>query len=222
MKERYTKNIGVLTEAELAALFEKKIFIAGCGGLGSYMLEMFARLGVRHISLADDDIITICNLNRQLYATEKNLGEHKTKVAVHHTKKVNHEVNLEAFPVRMDEGNAEILMKDHDIIMDAFDNIPSRLLLEKTAEKLKIPLVHGAINGWIAQIALVMPGDRTLEKLYEGDNSGPTSDPTFTPALCASLQVSQAVKFLTGKKTLAKGQVLKFNLLDHATEILSI
>jgi len=214
MKERYKKSVGALTPDEIAALAEKKVFIAGCGGLGGYSLEMLARLGVLNITVADGDVFTESNLNRQILCTEKNLGAGKAEAARGRIAEINPEVKLTAHQVFIGEDNALELLAGHDLIIDALDNIASRLLLERAAEKLGIPLIHGAIQDWFAQIAVIMPGDRTLEKLYGASVPQPPSVPSFTPALCASLQVSEAVKLLCGRGTLKKGQVMIFELCD--------
>ena len=71
MEERYIRNLGALTEQECALLRTKTVFVAGCGGLGGYLIEMLMRLGVGAIRAADGDVFEASNLNRQ---TEENAG----------------------------------------------------------------------------------------------------------------------------------------------------
>jgi molybdopterin/thiamine biosynthesis adenylyltransferase len=222
MKERYKRTLGVLTEGEIAGLGEKRVFVAGCGGLGGYILEMIARLGIKNITLADGDVFCETNLNRQILCTENNIGRTKTEAAVLRIREINSEAIVQSFNVFIDEQNAKELLQNHDVIMDALDNIPSRLLLEKYAEKLNIPLIHGAIDGWFSQTAVVMPGDRTLEKLYQSCTSVPPPVPSFTPAFCASLQVSEMVKLLINKETLPRHHILLCDLYDYSMDIFSV
>ena len=77
--ERFIRNLGALREEEQRLLGEKRVFIAGCGGLGGYLLELLLRLGVRRIVLADGDVFEASNLNRQLLATPALLGTAKAK-----------------------------------------------------------------------------------------------------------------------------------------------
>jgi molybdopterin/thiamine biosynthesis adenylyltransferase len=112
-------------------------------------------------------------------------------------------------------------LQGHDAILDALDNVPARLLLEKTAQALGIPLVHGAIHGWFAQVAVIMPGDRILENLYGNAALPPPSVPSFTPALCASLQVSETVKLLCGRKQ-ENGRLFMFDLTDNSMNVLTM
>jgi len=216
MKERFKRNIGALTAEEQKILSGKKVFVAGCGGLGGYIIEMLSRLGCLNITVADGDVFGETNLNRQILCTENNLGKSKAQEAAVRIKEINSDINIIAHSEYITEENAEKLLQGHDVIIDALDNIPSRLLLEKYAEKAGIPIIHGAIQGWLAQIAVIMPGDRLLEKLYKSRESAPPPVPSFTPAFCASLQVSEAVKLLCGKETLAKGELLVFDLTDNS------
>jgi molybdopterin/thiamine biosynthesis adenylyltransferase len=95
------------------------------------------------------------------------------------------------------------------------------LLAEKTAGTLGIPLVHGAVDGWTAQVCTVFPGDGTLSVLYS-----PTSEPgrpsvlSFTPALCASLQVAETVKVLLNKENTLRKRLLIADLKEHTFEII--
>ena len=222
--ERYQRTIGVLTQEEMNALHEKSVCIIGCGGLGGYILEMLARLGVLNITVVDGDVFSESNLNRQILCTEENIGEYKTDAAVRRIKKINSEVRIRSHKVFINDENAAWILRDHDVIIDALDNIPSRLLLEKYAETLKIPLIHGAIRGWFAQVAVVMPGDRTLEKLYHSGTrtQSPIPAPPFTPAFCASLQVAQTVRLLCGNETLTGGRLLMADLSENSFNVFTV
>ena len=66
MDERYVRNLGALSERECNLLRTKTVFVAGCGGLGGYLIEMLLRLGVGTIRAADGDAFEASNLNRQL------------------------------------------------------------------------------------------------------------------------------------------------------------
>ena len=81
MEERYIRNLGALTEQECARLRTKTVFVAGCGGLGGYLIEMLLRLGVGAIRAADGDVFEASNLNRQLLSSTRNLGRSKAAAA---------------------------------------------------------------------------------------------------------------------------------------------
>ena len=214
--ERYAKTIGTLTQDEVSALHGKRVCVVGCGGLGGYILEMLARIGILNITAVDGDVFSESNLNRQILCTEKNIGEYKAGAAAQRIKEINSEVQASAHTMYLDEKNAAEILRNHDAIIDALDNVRSRLLLEKQAEMLNIPLIHGAIREWFAQIAVIMPGDRILSRLYGASNNTSPSVPPFTPAFCASLQVSETIKLLCGKESPARSRFLIFDLFDNS------
>ena len=214
--------MGALTQEELAALREKRVCIVGCGGLGGYVLEMLARAGVLNITVADGDVFAESNLNRQILCTESNIGALKIESAIKRVRKINSEVAISALAEYVNEDNAMEILSGHDVIIDALDNVDSRLLIERFAETLNIPLIHGAMQDWVAHIAVVMPGDKTLTKLYGAFHPPPPAVPSFTPAFCAAIQVSETIKLLCGKKTLESGKVLIFDLYDNSMNVITV
>lgn len=201
--DRYTRNRQTITEKDQALLATKHVFVAGCGGLGCYIIELLARLGVGHLSLADHDVFEITNLNRQLYAREDNLGQSKVSAALDRIREINAEVSAQGFDTTIEESNAEKLIHGHDLVMDALDSFRARLVLEEACEKEHIPLVHGAIGGLHGQFALILPGDRLLRKIYSHPVTGveqTQGNPSFTPAMVASYQVAMALKVLLGQE----------------------
>jgi len=219
METRYSRNITTLSEEENTNLQRKKVLVLGCGGLGGYVLEMLARLGVGHLTALDGDVFEASNLNRQILSNEEVLGLSKTAVAVEHLKKVNSQVHVVPLQKIFKEENARDICAGHDVIVDALDNIPSRLLLERTAEELGIPFVHGAIAGWYGQVSTVLPGDRLLSRLY-GDNieagaEKELGNPSFTPALIAALEVSEVVKLLIGRGDLLRNRIFYLDTLKQ-------
>ena len=102
--------------------------------------------------------------------------------------------------------------------MDALDNIESRRILADACEKAKLPYIYGAIQGWFAQAAISMPGDRLIRTLYpEEVDIRDKSVLSFTPALCASVQVSLCIRLLTGRPV-QTGTVYCFDLLNNEFE----
>ena len=220
MEARYARNIPALTEAECRILRQKRILVVGCGGLGGHIIDMLARIGVGRLRMVDGDVFDVTNLNRQLLSSVSLLGCSKAKAAAEHVGRVNPQVKAEAVEAFLDESNVTELLEDCDIVMDALDNIPSRKILAAACAEAGIPYIYGAISGWVAQAAVSMPGDNLMEKLYpEGTVLRDKSVLSFTPALCASIQVSLCVKLLTGRPV-ETGAVYYFDLLNQEFEII--
>ena len=224
MHERYERNIGAVTQAEQEILSTKRAAVIGCGGLGCYAAEFLARIGLGHITLIDGDVYAVSNLNRQLYALETNLGKSKVLAAKERLLSVRSDLSVAVFDVFLGEENAGELLKGHDVIIDALDNVKTRLLAEKAASALGIPLVHGAVKEWGAQICTIFPGDSLLSLLYssvKGEFEKP-SVVSFTPAFCASLQVSEAVKVLLNKDTVLRRKLLIADMKNNSFEVIEL
>lgn len=197
---RYSRNIPALSEGECAHLRGKTVAVIGCGGLGGYLIEFLSRIGVGCIRCVDGDVFEETNLNRQLLSAPVLLGVSKAQTAAERIHAINPDVQAESFAVFLDAANAKNLIAGCDAVLDALDNIDARRTLAKACEEENIPYIYGAIAGWVAQAAVCMPGDGLIDKLYpEEVRIKDKSVLSFTPALCAAMQVSLCVKLLAGK-----------------------
>ena len=218
MEERYIRNLGALTEQECAKLRTKTVFVAGCGGLGGYLIEMLLRLGVGAIRAADGDVFEASNLNRQLLSSPRNLGRSKAEAAKDRAAEVNPDVRFVPIPEFVTEENALELIQGCDAVLDALDNIPARRILARACAKAGIPLIHGAICSWTAQAAVILPGDDLIDRIYPED-AIPSSKASlsFTPPFCAALQTALCTRLLVGRP-LETGRFYIADLLDLEIE----
>jgi len=218
MEQRYERNLPALTEAECLLLREKQVLIVGCGGLGGHIIDQLCRIGIGTLRVADGDVFDETNLNRQLLSRVHLLGVSKAKAAADHIAQVNPSVQVEAVAEFMTADNVCRLIADCDVVIDALDNIPSRRMLSKACEQAGIPYVYGAIQGWVAQAALSLPGDGLVDMLFpQNVEIRDKSVLSFTPALCASMQTALCVKYLTGR-AVVHGTVYYFDLLNQEFE----
>ena len=213
MEPRYLRNIPALSQAECRLLREKTVAVIGCGGLGGYLLELLARIGIGHLVAVDGDSFDETNLNRQLLAEVPLLGMAKAEAAKARLARVNPDVTVTAAQVFLTSENAPSLLQGCDVVLDALDSIAARRTLAEACRTLDLPLVHGAISGWVAQAAISLPGDGLIDRLYpETTVSRDSSALSFTPALCASVQAALCVKLLTGRPA-EPGTIYYFDLL---------
>ena len=96
---RYQRNYKSISLEDQARLAQTTVAIVGCGGLGGSMAEEFSRLGIGSLILVDGDCIEESNLNRQLFALEKNLGQPKVEAARDRLQAVNSSVQLTLIPL---------------------------------------------------------------------------------------------------------------------------
>jgi len=218
MDARYSRNVPALSPEECALLRGKTVAVIGCGGLGGYIAELLARIGIGKLRAVDGDVFEPSNLNRQVLSSPALLGTSKAEAAAARIAAVNPEVQTDACPVFLTEDNAASLISGCDAVMDALDNIEARKVLAKACEAAGIPYIFGAIQGWVGQSAISMPGDNLIEILYpEGTRISDKSVLSFTPAMCACMQVSLCVKLLTGRPV-ETGTVYYFDLLNQEFE----
>jgi len=225
MKNRYKRNIGTLTIEENEKLKDFKVCVVGCGGLGGYIIEMLGRIGVGYITAIDGDVFDESNLNRQILCQENNIGVSKAKEAKFRMEKVNSNISVNFVCDFLDKKNTKIMLKNHDIVIDALDNIKTRFLLQESCEELEIPLIHGAIEGWYGQVCTIFPGDKTLNNIYknkEKELDNKLGNPSFTPANIASIQVSEAIKVLLNKGEILRKKLLIIDLLYNEHNIIEI
>jgi len=216
---RYQRNRRMLSTAQQLQLFRSRVAVVGCGGLGGYILEQLARLGVGNIVAIDPDVFEENNLNRQLLSSPGKLGLPKAEVAVERIAEINPALTVQPVKEFFSRANGRELLAGVDCVVDAVDNVPARLDLEAVCSELNLPLVHGAIAGWYGHVATIWPGENTLQKIYRHWTGGKgveqqLGNPSFTPALAASLEVAEACKILLGQGALLRNRKLSFNLLD--------
>ncbi len=225
--DRYQRNLGTITPEENDRLKDFQVCVIGCGGLGGYIIEELARLGIGHIIAVDGDVFQPSNLNRQIFSTEALIGKSKAQAAKERVRQINSEIEVQAVACFLTEENAqEIITEDCHAVIDALDNISCRRLLEAHCSKKKLPLIHGAIAGWHGQVGVIMPGDSLFDRLYpEGVEKGAereTGNPSFTPAVIASLEVAETLKVLLGKPGILRNRLLAIDLMEQEYDMIEL
>lgn len=225
MKERYSRNVGSITEEEQQILSQKAVCVIGCGGLGGGVIENLVRIGVGKLTVVDSDVFDVTNLNRQILSNEKNIGRSKAIEAAEQMKLINSTVEITPMQKEITEENCRKIIVRHDLVIDAVDNIKTRFILEKACEEENIALIHGAIGGWSGQVAVVRPGDGLVRKIYPEDAGDGTIDissgnPPFTASIVSAMEAAEAVKVLLGREDALYNKLLIIDLLDHQYEVI--
>jgi molybdopterin/thiamine biosynthesis adenylyltransferase len=219
---RYARNAGTVGLAGQAKLHAARVAVAGCGGIGGYVIEHLARLGIGTIVAVDPDTFEESNLNRQILATVENLGIPKVEAAALRAGALNPAVVLRPVCARLDSRNAPSILKGIDVVADGLDTISARLELAEACAKLGLPFVHASVAGWYAQASTQAPGSSALSDIYgaasaHGDSTRGVEvtlgNPSFTPALAASIEAAEVCKILLGLSGTLRGRLLHFDLL---------
>ena len=216
---RYIRNREAISASEQLVLAKSRVGVVGAGGLGGTLILLLARVGVGSLVVVDRDAFEESNLNRQALCNVTALGEAKAREAARVVAGVNPGVRVLSHDIALNRENGPLVLEGSQIIVDALDNVPDRLVLEEVASELNVPLVHGALAGFEGQLMTVFPGDFGLRKLYgEGKGSGESTArpeavlgvPPFMPSLIATFQAMEVVKLLLGR-----GRSMRHTLL-HA------
>ena len=231
-----SRQMSIVTRSEQERFKDAKITVIGCGGIGGETIEMLARMGVGELVLVDKDAFDLSNLNRQTLASLPDLGLDKSAVAADKVRLINPYVKTTTFNEHVDEKNIKKVIGDSDIVIDALDNVLTRVIVSRTAKELGIPYVHGAIHGTQGQITVFLPNsDKTYEEMFNLPSIGkelndeviddlknvtsgvpPVIGPT--PNVIGCLEAFEAYKIMTGvgKVTVAP-KILTFDLLDFGS-----
>lgn len=217
MPDRYIRNASTLSEMEQACLASARVLLVGLGGLGGAVLEQLLRLGVGHIVGADGDVFEASNLNRQLLATEHNLGQAKADAAAARAAEVNPLVRFTPMARFLTPSDLPPLVASVDVVIDALGGLRLRQELQQAAAKTGKPLVTAGIAGLTGWVAVVRPGERGPADLLQYDPATRSVEEQLgnlapVAMLAASLQASETVKLLTGRPAMTG--MLLFDLGD--------
>jgi molybdopterin/thiamine biosynthesis adenylyltransferase len=215
-KKRYSRQIRLFGEDGQERLLRTSVFIAGAGGLGSVISLYMAAAGFGRIRICDCDTVELSNLNRQILHGNADVGRAKAQSAYESLTGINPEIEVEALLETISEDNIDQLLQGCDIIMDAMDNFPVRYLLNRAALQRKIPLFHGAISGYQGQATTIIPG-KTACLACIFPRAPPASVFPALGSTCGvigSIQVTEAVKYVTGAGKLLENRLLFWDGLN--------
>lgn len=221
--DRYSRHRNLFTESQLERIKRARIMVAGAGGLGCTVMQLIVRLGIDKLHIYDYAQVDLPDLNRQLLYDENDLGKNKASCAALKLGRINHEVQIIAHVEKIDQAT---LLPDVDLVFDCLDNFQTRFLLDKLLYPQNIPMIHGGVNKFFAQVtSIVPPYSKSLSELFPVEAAavdGQTTKNIFPPIVTttASMQVSEGVKFLTGQQSnMLINKVLMIDALTNSFEI---
>lgn len=148
MENQYTRTIAVLGETAIEKLKNSHVAVFGVGGVGSYTVEALARVGVGYIDLIDNDKFGITNLNRQLYATHKTIGQYKVDVARERILDINPDCQVTVYKMFYLPENADSIdLSQYDYIIDAIDTVAAKVELIIRADRCGIKIISSMGTG---------------------------------------------------------------------------
>jgi molybdopterin/thiamine biosynthesis adenylyltransferase len=218
---RYLRNRKAVTISEQIILAKSKVAIIGAGGLGGHLILILARFGIGHLVIIDRDVFDETNLNRQALSTTESIGFSKSESAAHMIGSINPGVMVTPYIVKIDTSNADEILSGMNVVVDALDNISDRFVVEESAKRLKIPMVHGAVAGFEGQVMTIFPEDPGLKSLYGSKQADKNKEkspeailgvPAIAPSYIATLQAMEVVKIILKRGNLFRNTMVHVDL----------
>lgn len=142
MEDIYQRTELVIGKENLEKLKKSNICICGIGGVGSYVLEALARIGIGRITIIDKDNVDITNINRQLIATVDNVGNSKVEEAKKRISSINPQIQVVAIKEFIDRNNvSKYITKAYDYVIDAIDSVDSKIAIIKACKENGIKII---------------------------------------------------------------------------------
>ena len=148
MDERFSRSSRILGEQKMEKLNKSSVIVFGIGGVGGAVLEALVRGGVGTVAVVDKDTVDITNINRQIIATDDNIGEKKVDAAEKRALSINPHINFKKYDLfYLPETAEEIELSEYDFIVDAIDNVTAKLELIERANRLNVPIISSMGTG---------------------------------------------------------------------------
>jgi molybdopterin-synthase adenylyltransferase len=204
--ERYSRQL-VLPEWSGAAqesLREASVIVVGAGALGSPVATYLAAAGVGHIGVVDHDAVELSNLHRQPLHFTPDLGLPKASNAVVKLSALNPEVQVDQYPVRLDEANAEPIVMGASVVVDCSDSFETRYVVNDACCAQGVPLVEAGVLGFSGLVMSIRPGESACYRC--AFPTQPVNAPSCRDAgvlgamagIVGSIQALEAIKLLAG------------------------
>lgn len=213
---RYSRNISVegIGEEGQLQLLGARVFVLGCGALGSVAAAYLAGAGVGHITIADFDTVDISNLQRQLTFSEQDAGRKKASALEARLRQINSEVEIDSVDTLITPAKAEELFSRCDFILDASDNPDTKYMTDSVCRRLGLPYSIAGVLGLRGQVMTHVKGTAGYSDFFpESAGAG------YTPCsiggvlgpltgIIGSIQALECIKYITKTGSLLTDRLL--------------
>lgn len=232
MTDRYSRQIlfKEIGQKGQSRMGRKHVLIIGCGALGSANAENLVRAGIGKLTIIDRDYVEISNLQRQQLFTEKDVENQMPKAvaAKNRLATINSEVEIEASVLDVTPISLLPFINDVDVVIDATDNVETRLVINDLCHKYRIPWVFGSCAGSTGMSFTVLPEETPCLQCLFYTNSilGATCDSAgiISPAvqMVASHQTTEVLKLLVGDHESLRTKIVTFDLWNNHYQMINV
>ena len=203
-------------------LVNAKVLCIGAGGLGSPALMYLAAAGVGTLGIVEFDVVDESNLQRQIIHGQSDVGRPKAQSAADSVKEINPYVKVNIHDMRLDTSNVMELFSQYDLIVDGTDNFATRYLVNDACVLLGKPYVWGSIYRFDGQASVFWSEHGPCYRCLYPEPPPPGMVPSCAEGgvlgvLCASIgsiQVTEAIKVLTGAGEPLVGSLMVYDALE--------
>ncbi len=222
---RYSRHI-LLNEIGVdgqSRLLDAHALIVGAGGLGSPVALYLAAAGLGRITLCDDDVVDLSNLQRQIAHDTQAIGLNKAASAARRMRAMNPDIRVEPLALRLAGEGLARRVEAADVVLDCSDNFATRHAVNRACVELNKPLVSGAAVRFDGQVSVfdLRRGDAPcyaclFPEAGEGGELRCAEFGVFAPlvGVIGSLQAAEALKLVMGVGRGLTGRLLLYNALD--------
>lgn len=147
MQNQFSRTELLIGKEGIEKLHKSKVAIFGIGGVGSFVVEALVRAGIENFILVDKDTVDITNLNRQIIATRKTIGQPKVEVAKERILEINPNAKVETYEEFFMPDSKEIFDNTISYVVDCVDTVTAKIELVLRANKLNIPIISSMGTG---------------------------------------------------------------------------
>ena len=142
MLDQFSRTRLLLGQEGMDKLAKARVAVFGVGGVGGYAVEALARSGVGALDLIDDDKVCLTNINRQIIATHKSIGQYKVDVAEERIKDINPGCTVRTYKTfYMPDTANQFNFYEYDYVIDAIDTVTGKIELVMQADKCGTPII---------------------------------------------------------------------------------
>ncbi len=216
--ERFERHLIIKEIGEIAQkkICSSSVLVIGAGGLGSSAIIHLSANGIGKIGIIDYDKVDITNLHRQIIHFTDDIGKEKVVSAYEKIKKINPDVEVEIFKIKIDENNGTEIIKNYDFVIEATDSLQAKLLINDLCIKAKVPFSHAGINKFFGTMLTVIPGKSACLRCVFKNISNQNKEifGVFGPVagVVGTIQASEALKYLGGFGNLLTNKLLFVDL----------
>ncbi|MBE6488770.1 MAG: HesA/MoeB/ThiF family protein [Methanosphaera stadtmanae] len=234
-EQMISRQKDIFTSQQQEKIRNTNITVLGCGGLGGTVIEQLVRAGFENLTIIDQDVFDYTNMNRQIRSNLDTINKSKVETTKYESLKINPDLNIRTIDTTITEDNVSDILKGSDILIDAVDNVYTRVIISRECTRQKITFIHSAVEKTQGQLTVFTADTPSYEELFrlKSKDKELTDDVVgylknlssekpqvlgTTPSIFAALEVTEALKYVSGDENLLLApKVLMWDIYDYTS-----